>query len=78
MIYASNLQRKAIHPSEKPVGLLALLISYACPPGELVIDPFAGSGSTLDAARLSVAGRPASNYMSLTPRLPLGASAKEP
>jgi len=41
----------AIHPTEKPVGILAPLIEYACPPGGLVLDPFAGSGSTLDAAR---------------------------
>jgi site-specific DNA-methyltransferase (adenine-specific) len=46
-------RRGAIHPTEKPVALLSLLIEYACPPGGLVIDPFAGSGSTLDAARAS-------------------------
>ncbi|MHA6764765.1 DNA methyltransferase [Streptacidiphilus sp. PAMC 29251] len=27
------------------------MITYACPPGGLVLDLFAGSGSTLDAAR---------------------------
>lgn len=43
----------AIHPTEKPADLLTPLIEYACPPGGLVIDPFAGSGSTLDAARAS-------------------------
>jgi site-specific DNA-methyltransferase (adenine-specific) len=42
-----------IHPTEKPVELLDPLIRYACPPGGLVVDPFAGSGSTLDAARQS-------------------------
>jgi site-specific DNA-methyltransferase (adenine-specific) len=47
------LNRGAIHPTEKPVELLDPLIEYACPPGGLVIDPFAGSGSTLDAARAS-------------------------
>jgi len=57
VIRARNLQRRAIHPSEKPAELLSLLIAYACPPGGLVIDLFAGSGSTLDAARQ--AGRPA-------------------
>lgn len=40
-----------IHKSEKPVELLRPLIEYACPSGGLVLDPFAGSGSTLDAAR---------------------------
>jgi site-specific DNA-methyltransferase (adenine-specific) len=43
--------RRAIHPTEKPTGILDPLITYAAPPGGLVIDPFAGSGSTLDAAR---------------------------
>jgi site-specific DNA-methyltransferase (adenine-specific) len=44
---------RAIHPFEKPVDLLKPLIEYACPPGGLVVDPFAGSGSTLEAARLT-------------------------
>ncbi|MCX4792551.1 site-specific DNA-methyltransferase [Streptomyces sp. NBC_01221] len=46
-------RRGAIHPTEKPIGIVAPLIEYACPPGGLVVDPFAGSGSTLDAARQS-------------------------
>jgi site-specific DNA-methyltransferase (adenine-specific) len=46
-----SVHGRAIHPTEKPVGILDPLISYACPPGGLVIDPFTGSGSTLDAAR---------------------------
>jgi site-specific DNA-methyltransferase (adenine-specific) len=49
----SMWRRGAIHPTEKPVGILDPLIAYACPPGGLVVDPFAGSGSTLDAARQS-------------------------
>jgi site-specific DNA-methyltransferase (adenine-specific) len=43
--------RGGIHETEKPLGILDPLIRYACPPGGLVLDPFAGSGSTLDAAR---------------------------
>lgn len=42
-----------IHDCEKPVALLDPLIRYACPPGGLIVDPFAGSGSTLDTARQS-------------------------
>jgi len=42
-------QRK-IHPTEKPTQLLRRLIEQSSNPGELVIDPFAGSGSTLIAA----------------------------
>ena len=45
--------RGGTHPTEKPVPVLDLLIRYACPPGGTVLDPFAGSGSTADAARLS-------------------------
>ena len=55
VISVSNLHRRSLHPTEKPTGLLDPLIAYACPPAGLVIDPFAGSGSTLDAAR--TAGR---------------------
>lgn len=44
-----------IHPTQKPTKILDPLIRYACKPGGLIIDPFAGSGSTLDAAR--TAGR---------------------
>ncbi|MEU7399977.1 site-specific DNA-methyltransferase [Streptomyces sp. NPDC044948] len=43
--------RDGLHPTEKPTAVLWRLIRYACPPGGLVIDPFTGSGSTLDAAR---------------------------
>lgn len=40
-----------VHPTEKPVGLLASLITSVTKPGDLILDPFAGSGSTLVAAR---------------------------
>jgi site-specific DNA-methyltransferase (adenine-specific) len=53
IIKAANLHKRGIHPTEKPVGILTPLIEYACPPGGQVIDPFAGSGSTLEAARLT-------------------------
>lgn len=48
-----SMHMRALHPTEKPVGLLDPLIRYACPAGGVVLDPFAGSGSTAVAARLS-------------------------
>lgn len=53
VISAPNLRGKALHPTEKPLGIISPLIEYACPPGGLVLDSFAGSGSILDAARQS-------------------------
>jgi site-specific DNA-methyltransferase (adenine-specific) len=53
VIRVRSMQGRAIHPSEKPIGILDPLIRYACPPGGLVVDPFAGSGSSLVATRLS-------------------------
>lgn len=41
--------KQANHPTEKPVGLMEILLR-ACPPG-LIVDPFMGSGSTLVGAR---------------------------
>jgi DNA modification methylase len=40
-----------LHPTQKPVGSLTPLIESFTKPGELVLDPFCGSGSTLVAAR---------------------------
>jgi len=53
IVRARNLQGRAIAPTQKPTGLLEPMIAYACPPGGLVVDPFAGSGSTLMAARMT-------------------------
>lgn len=39
-----------IHPTQKPIGVLKRLISTFTDPGDVVIDPCAGSGSTLRAA----------------------------
>jgi len=46
-----NRERSSTHTAEKPVELLSLLIEQSSVPGELVLDPFAGSGSTGVAAR---------------------------
>lgn len=39
-----------IHPTQKPVAVLKKLISIYTDPGDVVIDPCAGSGATLRAA----------------------------
>jgi DNA modification methylase len=40
-----------IHAAEKPLPLLEQIIEFSTFPGERVIDPYAGSGSTLAAAK---------------------------
>jgi site-specific DNA-methyltransferase (adenine-specific) len=40
-----------LHYTEKPLALMRTLIRVVAPRGGLVVDPFAGSGSTLVAAR---------------------------
>ena len=51
VLRVDNLVKNALHPTEKPAGVLLPLIAYGCPVGGLVIDPTSGSGSTLTAAR---------------------------
>jgi site-specific DNA-methyltransferase (adenine-specific) len=40
-----------VHPTQKPIAVLERLIEIFTDPGDVVIDPCAGSGSTLMAAR---------------------------
>lgn len=51
VISARSAHGIAINSAQKPIDLLEPLIAYGCPPGGLVLDPFAGSCSTLVAAR---------------------------
>lgn len=42
---------KRYHPTQKPLKLITRLISASSNPGDLVVDPFGGSGSTIVAAK---------------------------
>ena len=46
----SGKEYHKIHPTQKPIGVLKKLIEIFTDPGDVVIDPVAGSGSTLRAA----------------------------
>ena len=37
------------HPTQKPLAIIERMIRSSCPEGGVVLDPFAGSGSTIDA-----------------------------
>ncbi|MFN9289094.1 MAG: DNA methyltransferase, partial [Planctomyces sp.] len=45
-------RRNSKHPTIKPVALMRYLVRLVTPPGGLVLDPFGGSGTTAEAARL--------------------------
>jgi site-specific DNA-methyltransferase (adenine-specific) len=45
-----SVKRQNTHPTVKPISLMRYLVKMVTPPGGLVLDPFAGSGSTCIAA----------------------------
>lgn len=51
MNYDNLHYTKMIHPNEKPIGLLENLIKISTNPGAKIVDPFSGSGVTLEACR---------------------------
>src|SRR5699024_5667362 len=55
MLTGSGNERKTVyrntHPTVKPTDLMAWLVRLITPPNGVVLDPFAGSGSTLVAAK---------------------------
>lgn len=50
MDWVKDTNNEKIHPTQKPVSLLKTLIQIFTDEGDVVIDPVAGSGSTLVAA----------------------------
>jgi hypothetical protein len=57
------------HPTVKPLALMRWLCRLVTPPGGLILDPFAGSGTTVEAALLegfrTVGVEREANYLSL-------------
>jgi site-specific DNA-methyltransferase (adenine-specific) len=52
VLYSRSCHRAATNETQKPEGIVEPLLRYSCPPGGLVVDPFAGSGTVLAVARL--------------------------
>jgi site-specific DNA-methyltransferase (adenine-specific) len=48
----NGMREKTEHPTQKPLELVRRLVAAASAPGELVIDPFGGSGTTYVACEL--------------------------
>jgi DNA modification methylase len=48
--YQADYEIPRNHPYSKPPELIRYILARVCRPGYLVIDPFAGSGSSRDAA----------------------------
>ena len=53
-ILTANLlpEEQGLHPTQKPLKLMQTLIELSTQEGQIVLDPFCGSGSTLLAAKL--------------------------
>jgi site-specific DNA-methyltransferase (adenine-specific) len=48
---ASECDERRVHPTQKPVELMARIIGAFSELGDVILDPYAGSGSTLVAAK---------------------------
>ena len=51
VIFARSRHGVALHPTEKPAAFVTHLVTYSVAPGAIVVDPFVGSGTTLEVAR---------------------------
>jgi site-specific DNA-methyltransferase (adenine-specific) len=51
IVHASSSERAVGHTTPKPLALMRKLIEQFTDPGELILDPFCGSGTTLRAAK---------------------------
>lgn len=51
VLYVRGCHGYAVNETQKPEGIVAPLVAFSVPPGGLVVDPFAGSGTTLVVSR---------------------------
>lgn len=51
VIQVRSCHKHAVHPTQKPGGIVRPLLECSVPPGGLVVDFFSGSGTTLAEAR---------------------------
>lgn len=51
-IFRLHRQPTPLHPTQKPESLMRWIVDAVTMPGDLVLDPFMGSGTTLVAAKL--------------------------
>jgi site-specific DNA-methyltransferase (adenine-specific) len=49
----SQAQERWGYPTQKPLALLSRLLAVSSEPGDVVLDPFCGCGTTIEAAELS-------------------------
>lgn len=50
-VWTFRIPRERVHPTQKPESMLRQIIEVSSRPGDLVVDPFMGSGTTLRAAK---------------------------
>ncbi len=49
-VQGNNRERRSVHPNQLPELYLRRIVLYTTDPGELVVDPFCGSGTTATVA----------------------------
>ncbi|MGB9848847.1 MAG: DNA-methyltransferase [Moorellaceae bacterium] len=51
IVLPTNADGKRLHPTQKPLKLVETLVAYWTRPGDLILDPFLGSGTMVLAAK---------------------------
>ena len=50
-VFTHGVCRDALYPTQKPVALVSEFVRLFTQPGDTILDPFCGSGTTLYAAK---------------------------